>query len=342
MTSRSKEAPEIPLSEKVHFLKQAQAYPDSPHQVESIETHMSWVFLTDRYAYKLKKPVVYDFLDFGTVERRLFDCHEEVRLNRRLAPDVYLGVIALTVHRNGALQLQGGGRIADWLVKMRRLRSDLMLDRAIRNCSWKAEDIQSLAVLLSDFYRKATSVTVSPESYRKRLQEEILLNYRELSAPEHSLPGSLIEEIKEAQLGFLNSRPELLNSRAREGRIVEGHGDLRPEHVCLEKPPCIIDCLEFRREFRLMDPAEELAFLAMECESLGASSMGWKLLWNCFELVQIHPPPELVRFYAGHRASIRARLCIWHLKEPEFKGDRKWREKAERYLGLAAKLHGLA
>ena len=104
---------------------------EASHTAGMIETHMSWVYLTDRHAYKLKKPVRYDYLDFSTLEARRQNCEDEIRLNRRLAPDVYLAAIPLTVDAEGGLRLDGTGAVVDWLVKMRRLPADQMMDRAI-------------------------------------------------------------------------------------------------------------------------------------------------------------------------------------------------------------------
>ncbi|MGB3777731.1 MAG: hypothetical protein WA960_05190 [Tunicatimonas sp.] len=120
------------LEEKVYFLSQSTPYPKPTKQVVTKETHMSWVFLTDRHVYKLKKPVKYDFLDYSTLSARRFYCKEEVRLNRRLAEPVYLGTVPLTVNGSAWLQLGGKGTVIDWLVKMQRLPNENMLDEAIR------------------------------------------------------------------------------------------------------------------------------------------------------------------------------------------------------------------
>ena len=116
---------------KVAFLMQPSAYPEPTPHVERVETHMSWVFLTDRHAYKLKKPVVYDYLDYGTLAARRRNCREELRLNRRLAPNVYLDILPLAQDEFGRLRLGGPGEVVDWLVVMRRLDHAFMLNRLI-------------------------------------------------------------------------------------------------------------------------------------------------------------------------------------------------------------------
>jgi aminoglycoside phosphotransferase family enzyme len=145
--------PEVMLESKVAFLRQPTSFQEPTYRVESIETHMSWVFLTDRHAYKLKKPVSYDFLDFSTIDARRFYCEEEVRLNARLAAEVYLGIVELTLNSLGHLQLDGAGAVIDWLIRMRRLPTRHMLDYAIKNGRASQEDCQLLPYLRAHSHR---------------------------------------------------------------------------------------------------------------------------------------------------------------------------------------------
>ena len=131
----------LTLREKVAHLSRPESYPEETAAVEVVQTHMSCVFLTDRHAWKLKKPVRHDFLDFSTLEARRADCEEELRLNRRLARDVYLEIVPLTFTSDGALRLGGDGEVMEWLVKMRRLPAQLMLDHAIRHGNVARHDV---------------------------------------------------------------------------------------------------------------------------------------------------------------------------------------------------------
>jgi uncharacterized protein len=322
------------IQTKVAFLRRPEAYPDGPRGVEVLETHMSWVFLTERDAYKLKKPVRNEFLDFSTLEARQGDCQEEMRLNRLLARDVYRTLVALTVDERGGLQLQGAGSTVDWLVRMRRLPADRMLDAVIRAGALEPTDVERLARTLTHFYRAAVPVAFDPDVYRRRLLREVLANGRALTAPE--IPAPQAQRIHAAQLAFLGREGAILRQRVREGRIVEAHGDLRPEHVCLEPEPVVIDRLEFNREFRIMDVADDLAFLAMECERLGAPDVGRRILEIYGELSGDRPPPRLVRFYQAHRACLRAKLALWHIRDVGAAEAAIWILRAQRYLDLAA------
>src|SRR3990172_2976084 len=136
----------------VGFLSDASSYPDHPGSVEVVETHISRVFLTDRYAYKLKKPVRFEFLDFSTPELRHRACLEELRLNRRLAADVYLAVLPITQTLDGLLELNGQGSPVDWVVQMRRLPAEKALDVLLRKRRLLPESAQSIAAHLTNFY----------------------------------------------------------------------------------------------------------------------------------------------------------------------------------------------
>lgn len=328
----------VDLATKVAFLRRPDSYAERPSQVQAVETHMSWVFLTDAYAYKLKKPVRYPFLDFGTLEARRRDCEEEVRLNRRLAPDVYLGTVALTLTSRNILALNGGGVPIEWLVSMQRLPAELMLDQQLRLGRASTGALRDLARKLAAFYRAAPPVDWSAEEYRARLEQDVRSNHDQLLQPEFDLPRTAVEHVAARLLQLLHREPVLFGRRAAERRIVEAHGDLRPEHICLLPDPVVIDCLEFNRDFRLLDPVDELAFLAMECERLHAPFVSSIL----FEVYRAEtgddPPDQLVRFYASHRACLRAKLAVWHLRDAENHRTAHWQARAAHYLDLAKQI----
>jgi aminoglycoside phosphotransferase family enzyme len=323
------------LSAKVAALRTPAPYPDHPAQVRALETHMSWVFLTPAQAYKLKKPVRYPFLDFSTLARRRQDCEQEVKLNRRLAPDVYLGIVPLTAAAHGALRVNGDGEVVEWLVQMRRLPAERMLDSLIRRRAVREQDIHDLAATLAEVYRQCPRASLTGAEYRGEFATGIDLSRAELSEPVHELPQPLIARLCDAQAEFLHRHAAWFNRRVADGRIVEGHGDLRPEHVCLESRPVVIDCLEFNRHFRIVDPVDELAFLAMECELLGAPRVGEWLLADYSRITRDAPAPPLIAFYKLYRACLRARISIRHVHELEQSDWPTWRRRAAEYLRLA-------
>jgi aminoglycoside phosphotransferase family enzyme len=326
---------ELGLDAKVAFLREPASYPEPTYRVEALETHMSWVFLLDDFVYKLKKPVSYELLDFRPLAARRFYCDEELRLNLRLAPEVYLGLVPLTVDRRRHLALGGHGITVDWLVRMRRLPAEHMLDYAIMHHALEPAALVRLAQRLVAFYLGLPAETLAPEHYRKRFVHQVTTAWRELSLGEYELPGANVQAVRDAQLAALHAVGALLDERVRAGRIVEGHGDLRPEHVYLGTPLAIFDCLEFSRELRLADMADELSYLALECERLGATHAGTTLLRDYAALSGDHPAPALLNFYQSCRATTRAMIAARHLQDEKFRHSPHWVRRACQYLQLA-------
>lgn len=322
----------MPIDDKVARLRDPGIYPDRPAAVEVIETHFSWVFLTPSRVYKLKKPVRYHGLDFTTLAARRHNCTQEVALNRRLAPAVYLGVAALTRTAAGRVEFDGPGTVLDWLVVMLRLPAAAMLDAAIRAGTVDLAAVDSIAALLAGFYRNAAPAPLDPDAYRDRLAATLAENRAVLGAAD-GLDQPLVAALSAWQEEFLQSRSALLGERA--AHLVDAHGDLRPEHICLAPEPAIIDCLEFDAELRRLDPLDELAYLALECERLGAADVGQRILAQYQTATGNRCPTELFDFYGAFRACVRAKIAIWHLADCAPGELEDWRQRARDYLGLA-------
>jgi aminoglycoside phosphotransferase family enzyme/predicted kinase len=338
MTAASERGSEAALDlpyQLVSLLQTPQAYREKTAAVELIETHISWVFLTDRFAYKLKKPVRFDFLDFSTPDLRRQACEHEVSLNRRLAPGVYLGVVPIVRTMTGRLAVGREGVPVDWLVKMRRLPADRALDMLIRDGKIAGAEIGQLAKTLSEFYENLPPVTVTVDSYRRTIEQHTLANRDELAAGAHHLDLAKLRRVHAAQLRLLKLAPDLLDDRVRNGRIVEGHGDLRPEHIYFSPSPAIIDCIEFNEEFRTLDVADELAFLSMECDFLGAPGITAPIIERYMEQSSDHPPRPLMEFYRLYRACVRAKVCALRAEQLSGEARARWIDAASKYLDLA-------
>lgn len=321
----------------VEFLSQCRVYPEAPRLVERIETHISWVFLTDSFAYKLKKAVKFDFLDFSTPELRRVACEEELRLNRRLAERVYLAVLPITESDAGEISLDGSGDAVDYVVKMVRLPAERALDRLM--CTGRASraDMDKLADRLADFYRGLSPSPVSPAAYRCQIEAHVRSNRRELLALAGESWEPHIKRLHGTQLQLLRLSPELFDARVRAGRIVEGHGDLRPEHVYFLPEPVVLDCIEFNAEYRRIDVLDELGFLAMECDRLGCAELGTAALRRCAESLHDDAPAGLLAFYKSYRACVRAKVAA--LRGSQHSGTVLEKALAEchAYLDLAAR-----
>jgi aminoglycoside phosphotransferase family enzyme len=327
---------EVGLDAKVAFLKRPESYPSRPGRVDAIETHMAWVFLAGNRAYKLKKPVRHSFLDFSTLEARRRDCELEVQLNRRLAPDTYLGTVALTLGAGGALELSGAGSPVEWLVKMRRLPRERMLDVAILARSWKPEDIERVASLLANFYMRAPAEPITEAVHAARLRADLEESRSELLGSDALRPyHGRVVRVAEALSQFLVTHWPRIGRRLAEGRIIEAHGDLRPEHVGLGPPAVIIDCLEFNRAFRVLDAADELAYFALECERLGAPEIGTLAIRHYSLRSGDRPEAQLLAFYTSFRALLRAKIAVWHLEDDHIRDTARWVRRAIEYIVLS-------
>lgn len=323
------------LDARLAFLRLPSSYPQPTPDVEAIETHMSWVFLTRDYAYKLKKPIRHDIFDFRSLDARKHFCDEELRLNRRLAQDVYLAVVPLTIDAGSCLHLEADGNPVDWLVKMVRLPAERMLDRMVRDGTATPHDIRRIARRLADFYRNEPAIILEARSCLAVFLHEVARNRRELLSAEYGLPAARVRRICDAHRAFLRSCPQLIEERVRGLRMVEGHGDLRPEHVSIGKKIAIIDCMEAERRLRIVDPADETGFLALELERSGAPDLAALLLQAYTKETGDAPAAPLMAFYQSFRACVRARLAIRHLDDGRFRASDKWRARALDYLDLA-------
>jgi aminoglycoside phosphotransferase family enzyme len=324
----------------VSWLTRAEAYREPPLSITPIETHMSWVFLADQHAYKLKKAIRQDGLDFSTSELRRRNCLEEVRLNRRLAPDVYYGVVPVTRAADGSVRVDGHGTAIDWVVHMRRLPADRNLEAILLSGRAIAEEpaLRRAAGHLARFYAARPPERVPPQAHRAQLIAGVHSDLEALVRPCYGLPRAKVDALAWAQLDLLDRCAAAFDARVEQGRIVEGHGDLRPEHVWLEAEPAIIDCVEFDRALRVVDPADELAFFSLECERLGALVAGRWFLETYVGVTGDHPPAWLLGFYRVYRALRRATIAARHLDDPSVPDPARFLARARRYVEMVEPL----
>ncbi len=325
----------IGLQAKVTALRQGAVYPESPTKIKALETHMSWVFLAGDKAYKLKKPVRLPYLDFSTLEKREQACRCELSLNRRLAPGIYLDVTPLRA-AEARFQIGGtAGEIVDWLVVMRRLDERHTLEKMLVRHQVDRDCLFQLENLLIAFYRSARPArpadTRRPQDWRRLLTENrnVLLHKR------LNLPTEVVVSIDRVQRRFVDIRADLLEMRYRNRHVVDGHGDLRPDHIFFNDAISIIDCLEFNPALRAVDPFDEIAYLAVECERRGMKWMAERIIRRLLRTLPDSPPHELIGFYKCYRATLRARLAIAHLLDARVRAPAKWRPLALEYLAIA-------
>ncbi|MCR6640637.1 MAG: hypothetical protein NVV82_16950 [Sporocytophaga sp.] len=331
MSNRSHD---ISTSEIVEFLSDSSHFPEYTNKVVLKETHMSYVFITDNFVYKMKKPVSYPFLNLSTLDKRQKNCLEETASNKALAPDIYIGIVPLSITDTG-LKLEAQGTAIEWFVKMIRLPDQKMLDYRLREGTINIEEITSLGKKLSAFYKQSRKIEIHEQAYLHRLETFLSDNIESLRNPLFEITGEMLDNIKTLQLDFMQRNEQHL--RSRSSRIIEVHGDLKPEHISFLKEPVIIDALEFNPDFKIQDPVEELAYLSLECDMLGNNQIEKKLFEIYENELQDHYYKGLVPFYKSIRATLRALLSFRHLFDDHRNDPLKWKHKGLNYLMRAQK-----
>ncbi len=331
----------MPQTALIQAMQEAQFY-DSGSPVDFIQTHISCLFLTADHVYKLKKPVNLGFLDFSTLEKRRFYCQEEVRLNSRLAPSVYLGVLPISQDRNSQFFLgqDTDADIIDYVVHMRRLSEDSMFPALLRQGRVDHDLLCELASLLADFHTQARMVPDGSEMgslplIRENMEENFtqteFLREKSISNTRHRLMHWFM-------LNTLNRKREVFVSRHEQGRTRECHGDLRIEHICRFQGKLIaFDCIEFNERFRFIDTAADLAFLLMDMEYSGYWSQASTLLQAYTRASGDSQALTVIDVYKAYYALTRGKVLGIESTEPEFSPEERQQalDTATRFLDLA-------
>ena len=316
----------------VDGLRDPAAYPHPVDRVELVETHISWVLLAGDYAYKLKKPVNLGFLDFSTLARRRLFCREEVRINRRLAPTLYLGVIAV----RGSVEqprLGAAGPVLDYAVHMRRFPQSALLT----NRQLDAATIDRIAERVARFHGEIPSTPEdSPCGTPEAVLAPMLQNFDHiLSAVRDSNTRNSVVRLRQwTRERFDVLRPRL-SQRRRDGFVRECHGDMHRGNIALEDgEPIIFDGIEFSPALRWIDTMSELAFLVMDLREIGKEGLARRLLNRYMEITGDYEGLALLRFYQVYRAMVRAKVIAIRMQQP---GADRLQDCAElhRYLELA-------
>ena len=312
----------------VEAMSQPSFYPHEPERVELIETHISWVFVAGDLVYKVKKPVVFPFLDYGTAERRRLLCHEEVRLNRRLAPDLYLGVRGLARGRDRwTLTDAEDVAASEHAVEMRRFDEERTLERHLERGGVDPAQIVALGRKVAAFHRAASPLP--PERGGSAAQARLVNeNFESLLSFEAVVPARALAAAQRFSSAFLSARGAQLDRRARAGLVRDGHGDLRAEHVLLMGGGIeVFDCIEFSSELRGIDTGSDLAFLVMDLEAHERADLARKLV-AAYRVAGGDPGDDaLVAYYGAYRAWVRAKVAC--LRAAELQDDDPKRRDAE-------------
>jgi len=327
-------------SSLIDAMLQPDFYPHPVRQIQMLQTHISWVFLTGKYAYKLKKPLDLGFLDFTSLEKRRIFCEQELHLNRRLAPAIYLEV--LPISRTGSTyQLGNANHIEDYCLKMLQFSQDDLLDRKLDSGNFNPVWMDALAKDIARFHATAaTSRAIQKFGDPHFLREHIMAN---LAVAEMHI-GTRIDNrqlavIKQFCENFLHKHANDIAARQQGGYIRDCHGDLHLKNMALfQGQPMVFDCIEFNDEFRMIDTMNDVAFLVMDCDARTRSDLGLRFLSRYLEFSGDYAGLALLPLYLSYRSGVRGKVaCLLSDDHGIDAGEKHLQQiEAERYFNLAA------
>jgi aminoglycoside phosphotransferase family enzyme/predicted kinase len=332
----------IPMERIIEELSNPAAYPHDPVTVQVIQTHISAVFIADDLVYKVKKPVDFGFLDFTTLEKRKFYCHQELELNRRLSPGIYLDVVPITEDQ-GRLAIgegQASSEAVDYAVKMKRLDERLLLSELLPGGKVDTGMVETIAGKIAAFHQECGT---SPEITRIGGSEAVEFNTEENFQQVQPYIGTTIDEntfelIVQYTRAFREANLDLLRQREEDGWVRDGHGDLHSQHICMTESIEIFDCIEFNQRFRYADVLCDAAFLGMDLDRLGYGDFSRHYRESYLSQMGQAGLEGLYNFYACYRAVVRGKVEGFRSSDPNVSPEdsKSAADSARGFFDLAA------
>jgi aminoglycoside phosphotransferase family enzyme len=322
----------------VEALMKPEAYDEDPGHIELVQTHISFVFLTQNFVYKVKKAVNLGFLDFTTLEKRRFFCEKELELNRRLCGDMYLEVVP--INRSKVIKIKGEGETVEYAVKMKRIPQEKMLSSLLEENKVDEKLVGRIAKIIADFHSKAET--------NKRISEFgslaiIETNWKENFEQTEEFVGKSIslkdfKQIQERVEDFLKRNTSLFEKRIADGRVRDCHGDIHSGNIFVADRVYIFDAIEFNERFRYSDVASDVAFLAMDLDFKERTDLSNFFIENYVKYSGDRELTKLLPFYKCYRAYVRGKVVSFKLKDPNVsvKEKKAAMKEAKAYFKLAS------
>ena len=301
----------------VRYLLKASSYPHEVGEISLIQTHISSVILAGGYVYKWKKPVNFGFLDFSSLEKRKYCCERELVLNRRLCPEIYLGLVSINVS-NGEYALNGSGEVVEYGIQMARMPEERMMSRVIQAEGLSKKDLDAVVAALIPFYENAeTGETIQEFGRSASVAINVLENFEQTEGfvGKGGLSRPVFERIKAYACTVLAER-QLFDDRVAAGRIRDCHGDLYSANICLNGTVRIFDCIEFNDRFRYSDVAADIAFLAMDLDFHGLSDLSSYFVARFIAESGDKGLLKMLNFYKCYRAYVRGKIGLFTANDP--------------------------
>jgi aminoglycoside phosphotransferase family enzyme len=315
-----------------------EAYDEDPGNVELVQTHISFVFLTRSFAYKVKKAVNMGFLDFTTLEKRRFYCEKELELNRRLCGDMYVEVVP--INKADQIKIKGKGETVEYAVKMKRIPQEKMFSKLLEENTVNDQLIDRIAKIIAEFHSKAeTNSRISEFGSLPVVETNWVENYDQT---EEFIGKTISKEEFELIHGkinnFMNQNKTVFEKRVAHGRVRDCHGDIHSGNIFVTNGIYIFDAIEFNERFRYSDVAADVAFLAMDLDFKGRSDLSNFFVEKYTEYSGDQELTKLLPFYKCYRAYVRGKVVSFKLKDPNVRSKEKSiaRKEAKEYFKQAA------
>ncbi|UCE95899.1 MAG: hypothetical protein JSV51_09420 [Candidatus Bathyarchaeota archaeon] len=322
----------------VEALRMPEAYDEDIDRIEMVQTHISFVFLTKNFAYKVKKAVDLGFLDFTTLEKRRLFCEKELELNKRLCGDMYLGVVS--INRSDRIKIEGEGETVEYAVKMKRMPQERMMNKLLEKNEIGNKLIDRLAKIISDFHSKADiNRRISEFGSSSIIETNWKENFEQTQEfVDETMPKEDLELIRERIIGFMKRNVSLFRKRIIEGRVRDCHGDIHSGNIFITERIYIFDAIEFNERFRFSDTASDIAFLAMDLDYKKRSDLSDFFITRYVYYSQDQELTQLLPFYKCYRAYVRGKVTSFKLKDPNVVDEEKNKAKneAKAYFKLAS------
>jgi aminoglycoside phosphotransferase family enzyme len=322
----------------VEALMKPEAYDEDPGSIELVQTHISFVFLTKRFVYKVKKAVDFGFLDFTTLEKRRFFCEKELELNRRLCRDMYLEVVP--INKADAIKIKGAGETVEYAVKMKRMPQERMMSKLLEKNKMDDGLVDRIAKIISEFHSKAETSRRISEFGSLAIIET---NWKENFAQTEEFIGKTIskedfELIRNRVNKFMMRNIAVFEKRVTAGRVRDCHGDIHSGNIFITNGIYIFDAIEFNERFRYSDVASDIAFLAMDLDYKERADLSDFLIKQYVEYSGDQELTRLLPFYKCYRAYVRGKVTSFKLKDPNVGREEKTaaKKEAQAYFKLAA------
>jgi aminoglycoside phosphotransferase family enzyme len=324
-------------TQAVEALLKPDAYPEDPGKIELIQTHISFVFLTHNYVYKVKKAVNFGFLDFSTLDKRHFYCEKELELNRRLCPKIYLEVVP--INKSGVIKIKGSGETVEYALKMKRLPQERIMTLLLKEGKVDEKTIDEIARLVALFHSNAQA---SPEISQFGSLKIVKTNWDENFAQtakyiNQTIPQAQFHFLETKINGFMAKNKPLFESRIADGRIRDCHGDLHSGNIFITDKICIFDAIEFNDRFRYSDVAADVAFLAMDLDFQQRPDLARHFITRYIAYSKDQQLKQFLPFYKCYRAYVRGKVISFKLDDPNITREEKTSatQEAQAYFKIA-------